>query len=148
MTTKINFHKFNAEESKALYEKMPADEMVSKGCYNNIFYTVMRNSQKFRTKEWKVAFGFMQVIPEDALHCRHCFIVNRQGEAIDPTYYTHPNLYAGEDKQYISFHIYHSIDSYIKALRANEDYPDLFVPLARKEHDAYKWAEGKFIFMG
>ncbi|MGF7035356.1 hypothetical protein J2T17_006364 [Paenibacillus mucilaginosus] len=138
----INLHSLNWSESLKLYKKMQSEV---KECYQNIFEIVLKYNKKFATGKWKIAYGYL-LEPNLSSMIRHCFIINENNEAIDPTLYTY-----SEDKQerdYISFKLFDSLDEYEDMLRENDLKPDLVFCLMDLDLEAEKWAsENEFILI-
>lgn len=71
---------------------------------------------------------------------RHCFIVNEQGEAIDPTLLTHKNRGLNEDEEYQSFYLIDNLYEYIELISESYSNPDLLSSLKGKEQEIFEWA--------
>lgn len=123
----VRTHNLNLEESMKLNEEMNGIIEV-KHCYTNIFYVAIRNSEKFANGEWKVAYGYMTILPNQPLMARHCFIVNDKGEAIDPTIVATSSFDADEPREYVSFHIFDDMEEYLGEVEENNNVPDLINP--------------------
>jgi hypothetical protein len=134
----IKDHPFNHDLSFEVYNEC-SDFVHPKECYSNVYYVAAHYAEKFHAKEWKVAYGFIRIMADSNMWARHAFIVNKQGEAIDPTFFSHENY--GNDKQHKSFHIFRDITGYAAHVRRNQNVPDLLMPLREKEAVMGKWAE-------
>lgn len=137
----IRKHKLNIELSKEVHEDIK-EFLAVKECYVNVFYVMANFEDKFRDGEWKVAYGYMRVLPDDNMMVRHCFVVNEKGEAIDPTLFTHGYFKETTDKEHTSFIIFDDVEEYIQMVLGNDDMPDLLIPLMETEREvAGKWAK-------
>ncbi|WP_124118388.1 hypothetical protein [Paenibacillus xylanexedens] len=142
----IKQHPFNHDLSLEVYNECQ-DMLKPKECYTNIYYTAVEFAEKFHGKEWKVAYGYIRISPEANLMARHCFIVNADGEAIDPTYFTHDNLYSGDVKEHTSFYIFNDITRYARWVEKNKFIPDLEKPLREKEKAMQEWARSNHMIL-
>lgn len=120
----IQKHSLNYEESVALRDKM-GNTLQSKECYANIFHSIMYSGGKFTSGDWKVAYGYIQVMEGTPLMARHCFIVNSQGEAIDPTLMNISGFKEGEDRGHVSFSVFEDLETYLETVSENDNVPDL-----------------------
>lgn len=136
----IKDHRFNADLSLEVYEEC-RDLVKSKQCYSNTYYVAVHYADKFHAKEWKVAYGFIRILPDSNMWARHAFIINKNGEAIDPTFYSHKSIHAGDENEHKSFHVFHDIARYANIVRLNNNIPDLLIPLRKKEAKMGEWAE-------
>lgn len=135
-------HLLDLEQSKAVYEYCK-QHIEIKHCYNNIFEVVTDYISKFRSGEWKVAYGYVEVMA--GLYCRHCFIINENGKVIDPTIFTQSDQ---RDREYYVMTAFDDVDEYFSAIE-NEDYmPALERYLHESDQQAQKWAlENGVIFV-
>jgi hypothetical protein len=131
----IRSHEFDREESLLIYEKH-SNVIERKGCYNNVFNLLSRYPQKFSSKEWQVAYGYIQAIP--GLYVRHCFIVTNKGKAIDPTIGTFEHC-INDAHNHKSFVIL-DVDRYLKLLLKHEGEPSLFYAFREDEKKMGQWA--------
>ncbi len=122
----IKRHEFNYNLSLEVYEEC-SDFLEVKQCYVNIFKTLTRYVPNFLTGEWKIAYGYIKVLHDHPMMARHCFIVNENGEAIDPTFFTYKR--SSREKEYYSFFVYGNIEEYLDAVGKNKNMPDLLTPL-------------------
>lgn len=137
----VKKHKLNLELSKEVYEECRAFLAV-KECYVNIFYTMTMFTEKFKSGEWKIAYGYIRVLPDHRMMARHCFIVNDRGEAIDPTLFTQKHFKETTDKEHVSFFMFDDLQEYIEAVENNDNVPDLIIPLIDLERETSDvWAE-------
>lgn len=144
----IKDHPFNHDLSLEVYNEC-SDFVRPKECYSNVYYVAAHYAERFHTKEWKVAYGFIRILPDSNMWARHAFIVNKQGEAIDPTFFSHANYATGDTKQHKSFHVFNDVTVYAVNIRRNENVPDLLMPLREKEAKMAKWAEeNEMILLG
>lgn len=130
----MNTHTLNKELSQKVYDAVKP-QMELKMCYNNIFRTVHEFYDKFKYGDYKIAYGYMQTLQN--LYVRHCFILNEDGEVIDPTLCCIEDRTGRKDepKDYISFAIL-GLREYLDMLEDNNYYPDLARPLHDKEMEA------------
>jgi hypothetical protein len=137
----IKNHTLNWKKSLAIYELY--QELISKKeCYFNIFRLIVPNKNKFITGDLKIAYGYVRVLQDHILMARHCFIVNQDGEAIDPTLFTNKYLTENEETEYVSFKIFNTLDDYMNELEQNGNVPDLINSLMNEDLSiAGKWAE-------
>lgn len=141
----IQTHVFNEALSREVYETCKND-IEMKECYVNIFNTIQYYSDKYRSKEWRIAYGYLPSIRN--YYVRHCFIVNDKGEAIDPTIFTNTNRTI--DRPYMSFSIFPDISQYILAVERNDMVPSLSWYFDKEVMlEAHKWAEENgYLLMG
>ncbi|KJD42628.1 hypothetical protein [Paenibacillus terrae] len=124
-------YSMNREKSLELFQECKKLIMI-KECYANIFYVVVHKKRMFTSGEWKIAYGYVRIFSDGFYMARHCFIVNSQGEAIDPTWFASEEEHErSEDnyKSYISFKIFDSIEEYVNLILENDNLPDLLKPL-------------------
>ena len=133
----------NFDLSQSLYEQHE-EEIKSKSCYHNIFNIVVLYPEKFRSGEWKIAYGYVRSV--ENIYCRHCFILNEE-EVIDPTVFT-----SNQDNKKRTYYVTRAFDSagdYLEALEAEGDYPALQKQLRKDDLKAQEWAlENGLIFIG
>ncbi|MEK5036277.1 hypothetical protein MKY96_33030 [Paenibacillus sp. FSL R7-0302] len=124
----IKEHTLEPDLSQSLYDEH-TDCVSIKNCYINIFNIAIENLYKFDFEGWKIAYGYMSSV--DNLMVRHCFIVNRAGQAIDPTIFAigNRNDETVARKIYASFKVFDDLDEYAKAIEDNKNIPDLLRPL-------------------
>lgn len=141
----IKTYKMNYEESKKVYEEC-SDCIEMKNCYNNIFNVMFHNGEKFRSGEWKIAYGYYTAI--DNLMARHCFIVANGSEVIDPTVFTQSKQ--DKERLYMSYKEFEDLEEYLDALDKDDRQPALYDYMRRIEMEvALPWAkENGFILMG
>ena len=138
----IQEHVFNRQASWELF-KQCQHNVEANECYNNVFRVMSEYPKEFSNGRWKIAYGYMNVLADRNLMVRHCFIVNNQGEAIDPTFFA-MNRTEDTPPGYMSFKIIDSNQEYIELITKNNNYPDLGYVLREIEYkDAFKWAEEK-----
>ncbi|WP_442638049.1 hypothetical protein [Rossellomorea marisflavi] len=119
-----------------------------KQCYTNIFYVVMRNVDKFANGEWKVAYGYMNILPNQPFMARHCFIVNDKGEAIDPTIVETSSFDGDDPREYVSFHMFDDMEDYLGEVEKNNNVPDLIKPfwdLENKQSEPWAREHGRVL---
>lgn len=125
-------HEFNYEDSLMVY-KACSQHIEPKDCYRNVFKTISFFSEKFYSGEWKFAYGFFSVLPNELLITRHCFIVDKLGEAIAPSLIVIENYKENEPREYFSFIIFNTLDEYLDAVEKNQHIPDLLKTLKKYE---------------
>ena len=134
----------NAEQSKAVFEHCKG-RLAMKECYINIFKVVTDYISKFRSGEWKVAYGYMTVF--ENVMCRHCFIINEKDEVIDPTIFTASTVII--DRQYITMKIFDDVNEYFEAVEQENYYPALERHLKEYAAKTQEWAnKNGFILTG
>jgi hypothetical protein len=139
----IQEHELNIELSRQVYENLN-DLIEPKRCYDNVwFVTTYGNRNEFRTGEWKIAYGFVKAI--DRLLVRHCFIVNDNGEVIDPTIVSTGSFKEDDDHYYISYALL-NLKEYHKLIEKDRN-PTLFTTLRDKEKLAREWGNDKDIIL-
>jgi hypothetical protein len=73
---------------------------------------------------------------------RHCFIVNSEGEAIDPTLMNISGYQEGQDRGHVSFAVFENTSEYLDAVSANDNFPDLIKRFRKLENqESEKWAQ-------
>lgn len=142
-------HIFNLEESNAVYESCKAD-IKPKECYMNIFRVLQYFPEKFRNQEWRIAYGYIEILENHNLLARHCFLVNSKGEVIDPTLVGLDSFDETKMKKYISFKLFNDVDDYLDSITENDNLPDLVQCLLPVEREyANPWAkENDYILIG
>ena len=82
----MRLYDLNKEASNEVYACL-SDSIKLKKCYTNIFHAVMSAEYfgKFKSGEWKIAYGYFQVTGIGTLYARHCFILDENDKVIDPT---------------------------------------------------------------
>lgn len=136
----IQEHKLNHEKSMSVCNKM-GNEIQMKECYSNVFRATTHFHENFENGDWKVAYGYIQAIENNPLMTRHCFIVDKNGFAIDPTLMTTSSYKKGQNKKYITFFIFESVDEYLEAVASNDYIPDLIQPFWKYENEVSEpWA--------
>lgn len=140
-------HPLNLELSKEVYEECE-HFIKNKECYTNVFYTINYFLNEFESGEWKIAYGYIKILKSERLFARHCFIVNSNGEAIDPTLFTLNYFNEEDDANHISFYIFENLDSYTDAILNNDNFPDLIKPLMKIEMETVEiWAKENNCFL-
>lgn len=135
-------HQLDLEQSKAVYEACKRHIQI-KLCYNNIFEVVTDYMSKFRSGEWKTAYGYVEVMAE--LYCRHCFILNENGKVIDPTIFVQSEQ---RDREYYVMFVFDDVDEYLSAIESDNYMPALEKYLHENDKQAQKWAiENGVIFV-
>lgn len=115
-------YKLNRAKSKAFYAKVKK-HMLVKDCYRNIFRSIATNHEAFVEGDLRIAYGYMQSVGN--IYVRHCFILDKEGDVIDPTIYAHSDEAANSrEREYVPFAVL-ELEQYTKLLEANSYYPDL-----------------------
>lgn len=137
-------YELNIEQSKRVYEECkPYIEF--KMCYKNVFHCVTDFNSKFRSGEWKVAYGYVEAIA--GVYCRHCFIIDENNKVIDPTIFT--NTDTNYHRTYLLLKAFDDVDEYLAAIEWDNLMPALEGYLQDDTKEAYKWAENKgYILIG
>lgn len=123
----------NAEKSKMVYDR---GQYEIKECYTNIFRAVTENYVRFVSGEWKVAYGYVTAIR--GLLARHCFIIDKSGDVIDPTICANPHT--NTDRQYYAMYVFENIEKYEIAIEREGGYPALYSTMRPYEKRAQEWA--------
>ena len=137
-------HQLNVEQSKAVYEHCKQHILI-KHCYNNVFETVTDYISKFRNGNWKVAYGYVEVMA--GLYCRHCFILDSDGGVIDPTIYaqSEPPL----QREYLVMTVFDDVDEYFNAIERDDYMPALDSYLKDDDKQACEWAKNNgYVLVG
>lgn len=129
------------EKSKEVYEQCE-QHIEMKMCYNNIFNAVTEFFEKFRSKEWKVSYGYIKVL--DNLYARHCFIVDEYGNVIDPTIFATSNQ---SDREYYVMSVFDDVEEYMSAIQDNHFMPELRSHFIKKSKQCTEWAYEKGIIL-
>lgn len=137
-------HKLNVKLSEKVFNSCKK-HIALKDCYANIWRVTAPNMQKFNNGEWKVTYGYMPSVC--GLYVRHCFIVNQDGEAIDPTAVLIQKELQSElpKETYISFAVL-DFDEYLTLVSENDFILDLVFPLREKENELKR--ETNLVFIG
>ncbi|GAB6253593.1 hypothetical protein BCSAG_49110 [Bacillus cereus] len=127
-------HSINVELTEEVYERC-SHAIQQKMCYNNVFAVMGYYMDKFRSGEWKVAYGYFTAV--ERIMARHAFIVDMEtGEAIDPTAPTLSHGY--KDREYLSFAIL-GIDEYLELIGKEDREPALYKSLREQDAEAQLW---------
>ncbi|MED3976175.1 hypothetical protein P4639_22515 [Priestia megaterium] len=143
----IKEHVLNIELSRQVYENC-SDNILPKHCYNNVWNVLQEYSSCFLEGDWFIAFGYVHATQN--LYARHAFIVNKDGEAIDPTLYTLSYFDEDEEREHkhVSFSVM-TMREYIDKISKNDNQPALFGKFREEEKEAWDWAsERGFVFAG
>lgn len=136
--------RLDVDMSREVYEYYK-DNIKVKECYNNVYHVFEFNIEKFRNGKWKVAYGYMEVMA--GLYCRHCFILDENGNVIDPTVFTssEPQL----QREYYVMAVFDDVDEYLTAIENNDYMPALNKHLLARDIKAQMWARNNgVIFVG
>lgn len=131
-------YQLDVEKSKDVFGKCERHIRL-KHCYNNVFEVVTDYMTTFRSGEWKVAYGYVSVMAN--VFCRHCFVVDQNGKAIDPTIFT--NTDPDFQRQYFAMKIFDDVDVYLDAIESEDYMPALGKYLRDDEKQAHEWANEK-----
>jgi hypothetical protein len=138
MVNKIREHSLNIELSKEVLNNCKFC-VKPKECYNNVFNILSYYTDKFRTGGWKVAYGYVDILKTEPLMARHCFIVSSDGQAIDPTVVSTSTFKEEDEKTYISFKIFDTLEEYLDTIEENRNDPSLYNH--PDERNAMNWAD-------
>lgn len=140
-------YKLNHELSMEVRNKM-GDVLVMKECYTNIFHSLRFFVEKFRSQEWAIAYGYIRVLENQPLMARHCFIVTKEGEAIDPTLMNISGYTKGQDRKHVTFAEFDDMEKYLEAITKNDNCPDLVHYFRKREQTiSQKWAMEKGVVL-
>ena len=135
---------FDAEKSKEVFD-ISEKQIQVKQCYNNVFRVVTDNIHKFKSNQWRVAYGYTNIL--DNILCRHCFILDENNKVIDVTVYAKSTL--DLDRKYYVMKIFEDINTYFDAIEKDEFYPALEFYLRAENKKANEWAmQNGFILTG
>ena len=141
----------NYEKSLEIYNKNKRD-LKLKQCYNNTFRLVTMYYEKFKSGEWKVAYGYLRIFQDKRLYCRHAFIVDSDNQVIDATLFTKDKDYQHDPKdankaEYLCMKIFDNLREYVKMIDDSKGYPDLCFPLMELEKEMQQWARENDYFL-
>lgn len=137
-------HFLNTELSETVYKKYKR-HIKAKECYTNTFFVLSKEFSKFKSGEWRVAYGFVSSI--DCVYCRHCFILERDGRVIDPTMFASDR--DTSNRTYFVMKVLEKVEDYISAIDAENGYPALGRYLLRTEKKVQEWGhENGYLFIG
>lgn len=126
----MKYYKLNKEKSLEIYNKK--DILVEqKACYTNTFLVVNRYMDKFTSKEWRVAYGYMKISENEnlnKLYCRHAFVLDQNDEVIDITLAFLCDTSMADrdinnelsDDKYIIMKVFDDVEDYIDTLAAED----------------------------
>ncbi|HDR7066887.1 TPA: hypothetical protein QCW42_003993 [Bacillus cereus] len=132
----VKMLRMNYEESVRVHEENGI-MLEKKMCYNNVFNVLSYHTGKFRSGEWRVAYGYWTAI--DGIMARHCYIVDKDNNVIDPTapLSTDENV---KDKKYLTFKIIDGLDSYLDLINEHDREPALYRAFLEEEKEAHEYA--------
>ena len=96
----------------------------------------MYEKHKDHNGELKIAYGYVSSV--NNVLCRHCFIIDEYGNALDPTIFTQTEV--NTDREYFSFKTYDDVVEYLDAIEENRLYVALERVLMAEERQAHEWA--------
>ena len=132
------------EKSKEVYDYFK-DNIKVKECYNNIFNVFTLSPKTFRDGKWKIAYGYVEVMP--LLYCRHCFILDENDKIIDPTTFAQPEPQL--NREYYITTIFDNTDEYLSAIESDNLMPALDKYLKEQDKQAQQWAKNNgVLFIG
>ena len=134
-------HKLDLKQSKNVYEHCKKHIQI-KHCYNNVFEVATDYMSKFKSGNWKVAYGYTEVMA--GLYCRHCFILDDNGNVIDPTIYAQSEQ---RNREYLVMYVFDDIDGYFEAIENSDYLPALDKHLAEQDKQAQQWAKDNGIIL-
>lgn len=131
-------HKVDIDLSIKVHEGIK-DKVEIRECYYNVNQAMFANLDMFYYNTWKVAYGYYPTTVK-GFYARHCFLVDSNGNAIDPTLplQRYRDLDEGIN-DYYSFKIFETVESYIEALN-DEGYYSLEQTLKEEDKKAIEWA--------
>lgn len=138
----------NVDMSRSVYQKNKAHIELNM-CYNNVFNVLLYDSlicHQVISREYFVAYGYMRVKEDEPFFVRHCFLMTKDNEVIDPTMplFTNPNLKA----DYIVLKKFECYIDYLEALEKNNREPNLAIMLFKEDHEISRKAfENNLIFI-
>jgi hypothetical protein len=142
----ITEHKLNIEVSREVNENCGA-EIRKKECYDNIWKVINFGfGRNFIIGGWKIAYGYVSSI--NGLMARHCFIVDEEGNAIDPTLIQSEYFDEENPNVYISFATL-TFEKYLDLIEKHGMNPSLFNVFLEEESEAKEYAMkhyGSFLY--
>ena len=113
----------NEELSMDVFKQSKRHVEIKK-CYNNVFHVVTKNKvirKGVMEGNIKIAYGYVQVLEDDNIYCRHCFLV-KDGEVIDPT------IMINDKKWVREYFIFKTLgrSEYISAIEKDDGQPGLY----------------------
>lgn len=125
----LKFLYMDEMESKKLSKKM-GSQIKLKMCYKNIFDVVTAYPTKFNEAEWFVGMCYIHLMKN--LYARHCVIVTKQNEVIDPTYFLKEVIVDPSKVKYICFDAM-TMNEFLDRINKNNYCPDLISYYGCKE---------------
>lgn len=132
------------EKSHEVYEYFKENIKV-KQCYSNVYNVFELSPKTFREGKWEIAYGYVEALA--GVYCRHCFILDEHGKAIDPTVFaqTEPLL----QSEYYVMAVFDDMDEYLTAIVENDYMLALDKYFKEQDRQAQQWAREKgIIFIG
>lgn len=126
----------NYQLSREAYSICP-QLIEPKQCYVNIFHMLTECSEKFRLKKWKIAYGYMCIMP--LVYVRHCFIIDDNGSVIDPTIFAIKALPENESLEYLVMSVFDDVNIYLDAVQQEDNYPALLEHFRNEDKQAWEW---------
>ncbi|HHB2481340.1 TPA: hypothetical protein ACORDH_002791 [Bacillus cereus] len=131
----VEMLRLNYEESARVHKENES-RLQKNMCYNNVFNVMTFNNDKFDNGEWRVAYGYWTVV--DGVMARHCYIVDRDKNVIDPTaLLSEKNM---EKVKYLTFKIFEDMDDYLNLIWEHDREPALYQAFPKEEEEAHKYA--------
>ncbi|MDO5398790.1 MAG: hypothetical protein Q4G33_12770 [bacterium] len=116
--------KLNVGKSKEIYD-IYKTRVNRNQCYMNIYNVAVSSKliKRFADGQIKIAYGAMYE-DEEGFAVRHCFIVTKEQEVIDPTIFTFSGeCHIGEIRY--NAHSLYGCKEYLEAISKNDYCPDL-----------------------
>jgi len=125
----------NLERSKEVYQFCQS-YLKKKECYANAFYVMSHYMDSFKKRGWRIAYGYFMTL--DNLFFRHCYIVDNEGNVIDPTYLLTRSDDTEELPIYWTFALL-DIDEYLSLLEKYDNRPDFLKHYQDTHRTLFKW---------
>ena len=138
----IEGHKLDKRMSQHVYEKC-GSIIERKQCYTNVFHTIRHFSDSYRNNGWKIAYGYIRAVKN--IYVRHCFIVDGESKAIDPTIATFGDR-KNDDHDHMSF-ITLEVNEYLEKLLKNNGDAAFFGQFEKEEEKMKEWARHHVIIL-
>lgn len=135
-------HTLDKKTSLEVFAECERD-ILPKECYKNVFRVIYSYLDNFKSGKWKVAYGYFPIRNFENLYARHCFIVDEDGKAIDPTAMLFPDV---DRRDYYSFGIL-NFEEYIDAVEDEKGYVALGRYFRKEESEAQQFAFKNGIFL-
>ena len=139
-------NEFDLEQSKEVFNTCKSF-LKKQECYTNTFYVMSHYISNFEERGWRIAYGYFMTM--DQLFIRHCYIIDREGKVIDPTYILTRRDDTEESPIYWTFSLF-EMDDYLSLVERYDNSPDFIEHYQDTHRTLLKWGikqEKKVVFM-